>query len=262
MTTRPTVLITGASEGIGRELAGVFAEHGYDLIVVSRTRERLASLADELHQKHKVDVLVIVLDLAQPESSDELFRQVTELHRPIDVLVNNAGFGTYGDFAGLPWEPEAELLQVNIATLTHLTRLFLPAMLKRRSGRILNVASVAAYYPGPLMATYYASKAYVHSFTLGIADEIRGSGVTISVLCPGPTKTQFHARALMEDARMVTGRRRMPVAKVARIGYRGLMAGKTIILPGLQNKLLAQIARAVPDRFAASSVRYLHERNR
>jgi short-subunit dehydrogenase len=262
MSTRPTALITGASEGIGRELAGLFAADGYDLILVSRNRNRLEALAQMLKNLHSGTVQVVAKDLAQSAAPQELYQHVLKSRCTIDVLVNNAGFGTYGKFSSLEWAPEAELLQLNIVSLTQLTRLFLPAMLEQHAGKILNVASVAAYFPGPLMTTYYASKAYVRSFTNAVADEIRGSGVTISLLCPGPTKTQFHARALMEDARLVSKRRRMSSEKVARIGYHGLMKGKRIILPGWQNKILSQVSRCIPDALAARAVGYLHERDR
>jgi short-subunit dehydrogenase len=185
-------LITGASSGIGRELATLFARDGYDLTLVARDRAMLARIGDELTRVHGVAVDVIAQDLSHPNAAAEVYRELKRRSIKIDVLVNNAGFGTYGPFVDSDAATESEMLQLNIVALTKLTRLFLEDMLAKREGRILNVASTAAFQPGPLMAVYYASKAYVLSFSEALANELRDSGVTVSTLCPGPTQIATH----------------------------------------------------------------------
>jgi len=201
-----TALVTGASSGIGLELARLFAAGGYGLVLVARSGGKLEELANELRNRHGVDVRVMAIDLARPESSEELVRELEQAGVAVDVLVNNAGFATFGPFAETHLRAELEELQLNVVTLTHLTKKLLPGMLARRRGGVLNVASTAAFQPGPLMAVYYASKAYVLSFTEALAEELRGTGVTISALCPGPTVTGFQKRAAMEDSGLFRGR--------------------------------------------------------
>src|SRR5206468_12638550 len=178
---------------------------------------------------------------------------------PIEVLVNNAGFGLGGEFAETEVTRELEMIQVNIAALTHLTKLFLPAMIRRRSGRILNVASTAAFQPGPLMAVYYATKAYVLSFSEAIADELRDSGVTVTALCPGPTDTGFAVAARLESSRLFNMAKPMSSAAVARVGYEAMKRGKRVVIPGMRNKLLAQSIRVTPRRMVTTFVRKLQE---
>src|SRR3954454_3939709 len=203
--TRQTALITGASGGIGLELARVFAAHGYDLVLVARSGGKLEELAGELRTRHGIEARVIAKDLARPESPEELFRELETAGVTVDVLINNAGFATFGPFVAADLHAELEELQLNVVTLTHLTKKLLPAMVARKRGGVLNVASTAAFQPGPFMAIYYATKAYVLSFSEALAAELEGQGVTISVLCPGPTETGFTARAGLEGTPLSSG---------------------------------------------------------
>jgi short-subunit dehydrogenase len=258
---RQTALITGASGGIGRELARLFAAGGHDLILVARSGGTLEELAGELRSRHGIAVRVMAADLARPESPEELSRELEQAGVAVDVLVNNAAFGTFGAFAETDLHAELEELQLNVVTLTHLTKKLLPGMLARRRGGVLNVASTAAFQPGPLMAVYYATKAYVLSFSEALAEELRGTGVTVSVLCPGPTVTGFQKRADMEDSRLFSGPIKvMDAATVARAGYAGFRAGRRIVVPGVVNKLGVQSIRLTPRGLATRVVRAMQER--
>ena len=256
-----TSLITGASSGIGLELARVFAEHRHDVVLVARSETRLQTLAAELQAKG-VRTHVIVSDLSAHGGAALVAQRAADLGLAIDVLVNNAGHGTYGPFLQTPWETEASILQVNIVALTELTKRLLPPMVARKNGRILNVASTAAFLPGPLMAVYYASKAYVLSFSEAIANELEGTGVTVTVLAPGPTASGFQAAAALEESKLVAGRKLPTARDVAHAAYDGLMAGKPLVVPGLVNKLTIQLPRFTPRRMVASIVRNVQERRR
>lgn len=258
MSHRPTALITGASSGIGHELARVFAQRGYDLVLVARGREQLLYVAGQLREQADVTVHVIVKDLARPAAAEELVAELRGSSLAIDVLVNNAGVGAYGPFADTPLPAMIELMHVNMATLTQLTRLLLPDMIQRKSGKVLNVASTAAFQPGPLMAVYYASKAYVLSLSEALADEVAGSGVTVTALCPGPTRSAFQQRAGVQHTRLMSGRI-MDAASVARIGYDGLMQGRPVVIPGLRNRLLVLAVRLVPRSVVTRAVRHMQE---
>jgi len=259
---KKTALITGASGGIGFELAKLFAADGYDLVLVARTRETLQKLAEELSARYGVRAEVLPKDLALPGAPEEIHRQLGQSGVAVDILVNNAGFGTFGFFAETPPASTMEMLQVNMTALTHLTRLFVEDMRSKKFGRILNVASTAAFQPGPLMAVYYATKAYVLSFSEALANELRGTGVSVTVLCPGPTHTGFQKRAHMEGSPLTSGGNLpvMDAATVARIGYRGLMKGKTIVIPGFVNRLLVFSVRFGPRSVVTSIARRLQEK--
>lgn len=262
MTTnvqRKVALITGASAGIGEALAGVFSRERNDLILSARRGDRLQEIADELHDRHAVDVHVIAADLAAPDGSKRLYEQVQQLGLEVEYLVNNAGFGTFGPFAETDVDRSMELVRLNVAAVTGLTALFLPAMVERGRGRIMNVASAAAFQPGPLMAAYYASKAYVLHFSEALAEELEGSGVTVTALCPGPVRTEFQDVADMHDSGLVAGKRLISVATVAEIGYRSMMYGKPIAIPGFMMKLTALSVRFAPRRLVAKFVRRLME---
>lgn len=251
----PKALITGASSGIGLELARIFARERYDVVLVARSEERLKDIAAELRAAHNIAVEVIVKDLSTAEAASEIHRQAGR----VDVLVNNAGFGLYGKFTDFPLADDLNLMHLNMDAVVALTRLFLPAMIDARSGRILNVASTAAFQPGPLMALYYASKAFVLYFSEAIANELQGTGVTVTVLCPGPTETGFQARAEVENIRLNRMGMMSPKA-VAEAGYRGLMTGKTIVIPGFKNKLGAQSVRFTPRKLVTGVVRKIQEK--
>ncbi|MGD1079839.1 MAG: SDR family oxidoreductase [Candidatus Sulfotelmatobacter sp.] len=252
-----TTLITGASGGIGYELAKLFARDHYNLVLVARSADRLAQVATEL-QTHGVTVKTVALDLATPMAPKFLFDQLQDI--PIDILVNNAGFGAFGEFAQMPEEEILGQIHLNIMALTQLTRLFLPFMVQRRTGKIMNVASTAAFQPGPLMAVYYATKAYVLSFSEAIANELRNSGVTVTCFCPGATHTGFAKRAGTENSRLFKQVGAMPAEKVARDGYRALMQGRTVAISGAHNWVIAQSVRFTPRKIVTAVSRWVAER--
>jgi short-subunit dehydrogenase len=257
---KQTALITGASSGIGYELACIFAEDGYNLVLVDKQKEKLIQIAQEFPQKFGIYVKIIAKDLSKPISREEIFTELQQASIKVDVLVNNAGFGTYGLFHQTDINAELDMIQVNAACVIHLTKLFVKDMVKQGYGRILNVASTAAFQPGPMMAVYFATKAYVLSFSEAIANELEGTGVTVTVLCPGPTATGFQQAAAMEEAKIASSGRMMDTRTVAEIGYRGLMAKKTVVIPGIRNKILAQSIRFSPSRkLVAKIVRDMHE---
>lgn len=255
-----TALITGASSGIGLELATLFAADGHDLVLVARRGDRLRALAAELASRHGVRSTVITTDLADPDTPPEIARSVEAAGLEVRYLVNNAGFGLTGPFAETDITTEQRMIQVNISALTHLTKLFLPGMVARHEGAILNVASTAGFVPGPLMAVYYATKAYVISFSEALAEEVTGSGATVTVLCPGATRTAFWAAAGMDaSARLFRRPWVADAASVARAGYEGLRAGKRLVIPGLANKIMIQSARVAPRVLLAKIARRLQE---
>ncbi len=258
MPDRKTALITGASSGIGLELARIFARENHNLVLAARSGDKLRQLASELEKAHGTRSLILAVDLSAPGSAAYVLDQTTRADIPVDILVNNAGFGQFGPFAECDLEECLQQIQLNVTTLTHLTRLYLPAMLERREGRILNVASTAAFQPGPLMAVYYATKAYVLHFSEAIANELKGSGVTVTCLCPGVTTTQFHERAKMTNSRLLQFGS-MDARTVAGIGYRGLMNGKPVVIAGFKNWLLAQSIRFSPRQAVTAVARKLQE---
>ncbi len=247
----PTVLITGASGGIGEQLARLFAAQGHDLVLVARTELKLQTLSAELARAHGVQCRVFAADLSDPSAPPRIFDMLGQQAVAIDVLVNNAGFGARGAYAELDYEVEARMIQVNIVALAHLTRLLLPGMLARRNGKILNVASTAAYVPGPFMAVYYASKAFVLSFSEALAEEVHSSGVTVTALIPGPTQTGFAATAGNQDTPLFRSGAVMSAAAVARVGFDGLMAGKRVAIAGASNKLTVFSTRLAPRAMLA-----------
>jgi hypothetical protein len=254
---RETVLVTGASSGIGLELARSFAGGGSDLVLVARTRERLESLATELSERHGVSARVEPADLADPAAPAALAARLAAVGVAVDVLVNNAGFGALRPFAATESATHLEMVQVNVAALTELTHRFLPEMLERRRGGVLNVASTAGFQPGPGMAVYYATKAYVISFSEALSEEVRGSGVTVTCLCPGATATAFGERAGNADS-LLFRLGAMSAAEVAAAAVRGFRAGKTLVVPGLRNKLGVAALRLAPRAFVRRVVARLN----
>ncbi len=245
---KKTALITGASSGIGYELAKLFARDGYNLVLVARSEKKLIQIAKEFTDKSDIKIKIITKDLSIPTTPEEIFTNLQQSGIKVDMLVNNAGFGTYGFFHETDLNAELEMLQVNMVSLTHLTKLFLKDMVKQGYGKILNVSSGAAFLPGPLMAVYYATKAYVLSFSEAISNELEGTGVTVTVLCPGATASGFQQRAAMEESKLISGQKIMDAETVAKIGYDGLMSNKTVVIPGLKNKLLAEAIRFIPRK--------------
>jgi short-subunit dehydrogenase len=260
MSSQPhTVLITGASGGIGYELAKLFARDHHNLVLVARSGDKLTQVATEL-QTHGVTVKTIALDLATSPAPQFLFDQLQREGVVIDILINNAGFGAFGDFAQMPEQEILGQLDLNITALTQLTRLFLPPMLQRHSGRIMNVASTAAFQPGPLMAVYYATKAYVLSFSEAIANELRGSGVSVTCFCPGATHTGFAKRAGTEKSRLFKQLGAMNAEKVALDGYRAVMEGRGVAISGAHNWIVAQSTRFAPRKMVTAISRWVAEK--
>jgi short-subunit dehydrogenase len=252
-----TALVTGASSGIGLELAKLFAGAKYRLVITARSQESLEKLAVELRREGG-DVTVITTDLSTAAGVRLLLDEIEKRKIVIDVLVNNAGLGTHGKFWTNDVDLEMSLLQVNVVALAYLTRKLLPGMVERGSGKILNVASTAAFQPGPLMANYYASKAYVLSFSEALADEVRRTGVTVTALCPGPTLTDFQRRAGIKNSKLfeMAG---MSAAEVAKAGYDAMLAGKRVCIPGFKNRLIALATKFVPRRLVLRTVRKLNQ---
>ena len=254
-----TALITGASSGIGLELAHLFARDGYRLVLVARNRAALRALANELQSRYNAEVWISPKDLAHPAAPLELYQELQESGVVLDVLVNNAGFGARESFLQSDWNNDAEMLQVNIVALTHLTKLFLP-QIRAREGKLLNVASTAAFLPGPFMAVYYASKAFVLHFTEALAEELSSTRATVTCLCPGPVKTGFQKRANISDSNLLNGGLLVEVGEVARIGYEGMKRGKRLVIPGWKNRVAIEALRASPRVMMAKTVRRLHEK--
>ena len=254
-----TALVTGASGGIGREIARVHAERGGDLIVVARSPEALRDLKQELEEAHGVTVVVFEKDLSLPDAPREIFETVEEKGIEVNILVNNAGFGDLAPYYRSNWEKQAAMIAVNVSALSGLTNLFLPGMVERGRGKILNVASTAAFYPGPFMSVYYASKNYVLPFSAALAEELRGSGITVTTLCPGPTETGFQERAGNENTMLMKRLALMSPRRVAEYGYRMMERGKLVAVPGFINKVSAVIPRFLPRRAALRFVRKQHE---
>lgn len=252
-----TVLVTGASSGIGCELAKCFAADGSRLVLVARRGGALDLLATELRRIHKIQTQVVTTDLALPEAPVRLLEHLRFHGLKVDVLVNNAGFGAQGQFVKLPLERQLDMVQVNITAVTHLSRLLLPGMLERGRGGILNVASTAAFQPGPGMAVYYATKAYVLSFSEALAEELAGTGLTITTLCPGPTATNFSMAANAQNSRLfkLTA---MSAESVAQIGHRAFRQGRVVAVAGLRNQTLAFSVRLAPRAVTRKITKYLN----
>jgi len=256
-----TALITGASSGIGLELARLFAHDGYRLVLVARNRGALRALGDELQARHGIEVRVSPKDLAHPASPVELYQELQEAGFVTDVLVNNAGFGGSGPFLKTDWNNEAEMMQVNMVALTHLTKLFLP-QIRAREGKIMNVASVAAFLPGPYMNVYYATKAYVLHFSEALAEELSGTGTTVTCLCPGPVETNFQKRANIGDTNLLRGPLLVDGREVARAGYEGLKQGKRLVIPGWKNQIMVEGLRLSPRNMVTKIVSRMHEKKK
>lgn len=238
-------------------MARVFARHGHELVLVARNQQKLAQVSDRLEKESQVKPRVMVQDLSEPDAPARLYKELADDRVEIDILVNNAGFGLRGAFASTDFNREAEMIRLNVTALTHLTKLFLPGMLARGRGRILNVASTAAFVPGPLMAVYYATKAFVLSFSEALAIELEGSGVSVTTLCPGPTRTEFEVRAGMSNTRIFRGAV-MDAPTVARVAYEGLIKGRRVVIPGLKNQLLIQSTRMAPRSVTARIAKALN----
>jgi short-subunit dehydrogenase len=258
-TQRQTALVTGGSGGIGLEIAKVLARKGFDLVLVARNRDSLEAAAGQIEGKFDVKAHVFAADLRRREAPEEIFDFLRNDSIPIQILVNNAGFGLGGEFSETELTRELEMIQVNIAALTHLTKLFLPGMIRAKTGHVMNLASTAAFQPGPLMAVYYATKAYVLSFSEALAEELRNTGVTVTALCPGPTRSDFATVAHVGESRLFSMFGVADAADVAEYGVRAMMQGQRVAIPGLRNKIVAQANRFSPRALTAKVARIAQE---
>ncbi|GFZ79065.1 short-chain dehydrogenase [Aquaticitalea lipolytica] len=255
-----TAIVTGAASGLGYELALLLAKDSYNLILIDIDTINLDVAKQSILESYSVDVKLIIKDLSEENVAEVIFEEIKDT--PIDVLINNAGFGLFGTFSDTDWKRELEMLQVHIITTTHLTKLVLDGMIKQKSGKILNMSSLAAFQPGPLMSIYYASKGYMLSFSEAIANELKGTGVTVTALCPGPTKTSFQdvvSNGTTDNK--ITFNMACP-QKVAAYGYKAMHQGKTVAIPGVFNKFLSGLPRFLSRNRATSIVRQIQERNR
>lgn len=253
-------LITGASSGIGFEFAKIAAEKKEDLILVARSAQTLEKLASELRSQFNIEVHVLPADLADPSSPQKIFDEINKRGLVVDTLVNNAGFGDHGIFAKADWTRQQEMIQLNVLALTHLTHLFLPKMIANQRGKVLNVASTAAFQPGPLMAVYYATKAFVLSFSEALAEELKDTGVTVTALCPGPTTSGFQKTANMGDIPLFNAMSPPSSREVAEYGFRSLKSGKVVAVHGTLNKMLVQSLRIAPRNLIPKIVRKLQDK--
>ncbi len=253
---KQTALITGASSGIGYALAEIFAEKGHNLILVARRETNLITLATRLKKENGIEAYVIPCDLSKPDASKSLYLEIKGLELTVDLLVNNAGFGDFGEFHELDWQKQADMIQVNITALTQLCHLFLPEMKKNEYGRILNIASSGAFAPLPFMSVYGATKAYVLSFSEALAEEVKPLNITVTALCPGATETEFAETAQAEKSGFF--KRKMPTPhQVAQYGYDKMMAGQTVAVHGLSNKILVTLMRLMPRKIVAKTSKHM-----
>lgn len=255
--TGQTALITGASAGIGIDLAECFAKGGYDLIITARTEPALREVAERIAKAHNVKVTPIAADLGLPNAGARLAAEIAQRGLTVDVLVNNAGFGQAGPFAETPIEPQVGMVDLNVRALVELTHIYWKGMLAKKRGGILNVSSMSAFQPGPLMSIYYASKSFVLSFTEALWEEARGTGVKVSCLCPGPTVSQFHGRAGTDKTRLAKTSKPMASMPVAQEGYVAFQNNKRVAVTGLQNKFLVGAIKMMPRGLVLRIVRHL-----
>jgi uncharacterized protein len=253
-------LITGASNGIGLELARVHAATGGDLVLVARNKARLDELKAELEAKYKISVYTIGKDLAAENAALDIYNEMQSKNIQVAYLINNAGFGDFGMFVETDWNKELQMINLNITSLTQFCKLFLPDMVNRKSGKIMNVASTAAFQSGPTMAVYYASKAYVLSFSEAIDNEVSDKGVTVTALCPGATESGFQAAAAMEESKLVKGKKLPTSKEVAEYGYKAMLRGKTVAIHGWMNAFLANSVRFTPRPIVVKLTRMLQDK--
>jgi len=255
-----TALITGASSGLGTELAKLFARDKHNLVLVARSVHKLQELAAELTTAFGITVTVLGKDLSSTDQVSEIYSELQEKGISIDFLINNAGFGDYAFFAESDWKKQEEMIQVNILALAKLIHLFLPQMIARKSGKILNVASTAAFQPGPTMSVYFASKAFVLHFSEAISNELEDAGITVTALCPGAFESGFQAAAVLEESRLVKGRKLPGSAEIAAFGYKHFLKGTKVAIPGLMNNIMANSVRFSPRSWVLKIARYMQDK--
>lgn len=255
-----TALVTGAASGLGFEFSLLLAKDSYSLILVDIDAKKLEKVKNHIQKSFNSQIVMLIKDLSKPNIAQEIFYDIKDTQ--VDVLINNAGFGLFGAFSDTKWQRESEMLNLHINTTTQLTKLFLKGMVKRDNGKILNISSLAAFLPGPLMAIYYASKAYILSFSEAIANELKGTGVTVTALCPGQTKTSFQEVVSGTSSKNKEAFNMACPKGVANYGYKAMLKGKTVAIPGRFNKFLATLSRFVPRKMTTSIVRKIQEKNR
>jgi uncharacterized protein len=255
-----TALITGASNGIGLELAKIHASKGDHLVLVARSKDKLEQLKVELENEYKIKVYTISKDLSLPQAALEVYKETTQQKIAIDYLINNAGFGDFGMFTDSEWVKQEQMISLNITTLTHLTKLYLNDMIANCGGKIMNVASTAAFQPGPTMAVYYATKAYVLHFSEAINNELSNKNITVTALCPGATESGFQSVAAMEESRLVKGRKLPTSKEVAEYGYKAMMRGKSVTIHGWVNFLMASSVRFTPRNLVVRITRMIQDK--
>jgi uncharacterized protein len=253
-------LITGASGGIGLELARIHAQTHGDLILIARSTSKLEQLKKELEAAYGISVLNIPKDLSIPDAAQEVYNQVMAANIQVDYLINNAGFGDFGNYHETEWEKEEMMINLNILALTQLTKLFGSDMVERKSGKIMNVSSTAAFQPGPLMAVYYATKHYVQAYSEALYEEWKGHGVSVTALCPGATQSGFQQAADMEDSKLFKGKKLPTSLEVAEFGYKAMMKGEMTAIHGVMNTILAGSAKFTPKKLLLKVVRKLQEK--
>jgi uncharacterized protein len=257
-----TALITGASNGIGLELAEIHASKGGNLVLVARNKAKLDELKSKLEHQFKVSVYTIGKDLSLHNAAQEVYDETKKQNIQIDYLMNNAGFGDFGMFVETDWSKELQMINLNITTLTQFTKLYLQDMVNRKSGKIMNVASTAAFQSGPTMAVYYATKAYVLSFSEAIDNEVSDKGVTVTTLCPGATESGFQVAAAMEESALVKGKKLPTSKEVAAYGYEAMLKGKTVAIHGMMNYLMANSVRFTPRALVVKLTRKLQDKSK
>jgi uncharacterized protein len=255
-----TALVTGASNGIGLELAKIHASKGDNLVLVARNLEKLNEIKAELEQKFNIKVYNIGKDLSKPNAALEVYNETSQQKIQIDYLINNAGFGDFGMFVETDWHKELQMINLNITTLTQFTKLYVQDMVKRGNGKIMNVASTAAFQSGPTMAVYYATKAYVLSFSEAVDNEVSDKGVTVTTLCPGATESGFQAAAAMEESALVKGKKLPSAKEVAEYGYTSMMNGKTVAIHGMMNYIMANSVRFTPRALVVKLTRLIQDK--
>lgn len=256
---KPYALITGATSGIGLSLATIHASRKGNLIIIGQNSRKLSNVKKELESQFKIDVVAFSIDLTKKDSVKKIVQRIKERKLKVKYVINNAGFGLYGLFRDTDIERELKMIDLNVKVITELTKAFLPEMIDSGRGYIMNVASVAAFLPGPLMSVYYASKNYVLAFSEAVNNELKGTGVSVTTLCPGPTETNFNKTARGENSKMLSNNL-MSSEEVAIIGYEGMLNKKAVVIPGFKNKILACLPRFLPRGNVVSMVRKVSER--
>lgn len=257
-----TVLITGASKGIGVELAQIFADNGCNLVLVARSADLLNQAKNKLESEYSVTVHTIAKDLSQPSSAKDIYDEIINNNIDIDYLVNNAGFGDYGEFAETAWDRYEKMITLNITTVAHLTHLFVTNWKGRKQGKILNISSTAAFQPGPMMAVYFATKSFVLNFSEGIGEELKKYNITVTALCPGPTKTHFGEESNMNASKLVKNVKIASSKEVALLGYKAMMKGRPTVIHGAMNKLAPFGVRFMPRKWVTKlSARVMQHTN-